>query len=62
MYRFDTFFSHQNYSCILFIFDLQLIMMNLIFQSYLNYMHILSSKKKHVNILKDVSGIVKPCR
>ncbi|XP_027926159.1 pleiotropic drug resistance protein 1-like [Vigna unguiculata] len=31
-------------------------------ESYLNYMHILSSKKKHVNILKDVSGIVKPCR
>ncbi|KAL2968076.1 hypothetical protein AAZX31_15G011500 [Glycine max] len=34
----------------------------LIFQSYLNYLHILSSKKKHVTILKDVSGIVKPCR
>ncbi|KAG2371055.1 Pleiotropic drug resistance protein [Vigna angularis] len=31
-------------------------------ESYLNHMHILSSKKKHVTILKDVSGIVKPCR
>ncbi|KAK7325204.1 hypothetical protein VNO77_29362 [Canavalia gladiata] len=31
-------------------------------ESYLNYLHILSSKKKHVTILKDVSGIVKPCR
>ncbi|XP_061336755.1 pleiotropic drug resistance protein 1-like isoform X2 [Gastrolobium bilobum] len=31
-------------------------------ESYLNYLHILSSKKKHVTILKDVSGIVKPRR
>ncbi|GAU11042.1 hypothetical protein TSUD_113350 [Trifolium subterraneum] len=31
-------------------------------ETYLNYLHILSSKKKHVTILKDVSGIVKPCR
>ncbi|KAK7335964.1 hypothetical protein VNO80_28128 [Phaseolus coccineus] len=31
-------------------------------ESYLNYRHILSSKKKQVTILKDVSGIVKPCR
>ncbi|XP_014500002.1 ABC transporter G family member 40 isoform X2 [Vigna radiata var. radiata] len=31
-------------------------------ESYLNHMHILSSKKKHVTILKDVSGIVKPRR
>ncbi|KAJ1376803.1 P-loop containing nucleoside triphosphate hydrolase [Sesbania bispinosa] len=31
-------------------------------ENYLNYLHILSSKKKHVTILKDVSGIVKPHR
>ncbi|KAK7271149.1 hypothetical protein RJT34_26804 [Clitoria ternatea] len=31
-------------------------------ESYLNYLHILPNKKKHVAILKDVSGIVKPCR
>ncbi|XP_027344150.1 pleiotropic drug resistance protein 1-like isoform X3 [Abrus precatorius] len=31
-------------------------------ENCLNYLHILSSKKKHVTILKDVSGIVKPCR
>jgi ABC-type multidrug transport system ATPase subunit len=31
-------------------------------ETYLNYLHILSSKKKHVTILEDVSGIVKPCR
>ncbi|MED6170988.1 transcription factor [Stylosanthes scabra] len=33
-----------------------------IVESYLNYLHILSSKKKQVTILKDVSGIVRPCR
>ncbi|XP_057733720.1 F-box/kelch-repeat protein At3g23880-like [Arachis stenosperma] len=29
--------------------------------SYLNYLHILSSQKKQVTILKDTSGIVRPC-
>ncbi|PON32553.1 ABC transporter-like [Parasponia andersonii] len=29
---------------------------------FLNYLHILPSKKKHLTILDDVSGIIKPCR
>ncbi|RYR40743.1 hypothetical protein Ahy_A09g046478 [Arachis hypogaea] len=29
--------------------------------TYLNYLHILSSQKKQVTILKDTSGIVRPC-
>ncbi|KAJ1429097.1 P-loop containing nucleoside triphosphate hydrolase [Sesbania bispinosa] len=33
-----------------------------IVESFLTSLHILSSKKKHVTILKDVSGIVKPRR
>ncbi|CAN6684641.1 unnamed protein product [Malus baccata var. baccata] len=31
-------------------------------EGLLNSLHILPSKKKHVSILKDVSGIIKPCR
>ncbi|KAL2344823.1 hypothetical protein Fmac_006108 [Flemingia macrophylla] len=31
-------------------------------QSFLTSLHILSSKKKHMTILKDVSGIIKPHR
>ncbi|KAL6559850.1 transcription factor [Orobanche gracilis] len=31
-------------------------------QGFLNYLHILPSKKKHISILQDVSGIIKPCR
>ncbi|CAA0839121.1 ABC transporter G family member 40 [Striga hermonthica] len=33
-----------------------------IFQGFLNYLHLLPSKKKHISILQDVSGIIKPCR
>ncbi|GFP96776.1 pleiotropic drug resistance protein 1 [Phtheirospermum japonicum] len=33
-----------------------------IFQGVLNYLHILPSKKKHISILQDVSGIIRPCR
>jgi ABC-type multidrug transport system ATPase subunit len=33
-----------------------------LFQGLLNILHIIPSKKKHVAILKDVSGIVKPRR
>ncbi|XLU29329.1 hypothetical protein S245_065395, partial [Arachis hypogaea] len=33
-----------------------------IVESYLNYLHILSSQKKQVTILKYTSGIVRPCR
>ncbi|KAL9463298.1 hypothetical protein AB3S75_001161 [Citrus x aurantiifolia] len=33
-----------------------------IFEDLLNYLHILPSRKKHLTILKDVSGIVKPGR
>uniref|UniRef100_A0A2N9HR76 ABC transporter domain-containing protein n=1 Tax=Fagus sylvatica TaxID=28930 RepID=A0A2N9HR76_FAGSY len=33
-----------------------------IVEGFLNYLHILSSKKKHLSILKDVSGIIKPRR
>ncbi|GAY59271.1 hypothetical protein CUMW_193230, partial [Citrus unshiu] len=33
-----------------------------IFEDLLNYLHILPSAKKHLTILKDVSGIVKPGR
>lgn len=31
-------------------------------EGLLNSLHILPSKKKHVSILKDVSGIIRPCR
>ncbi|OAY36808.1 pleiotropic drug resistance protein 1 isoform X2 [Manihot esculenta] len=31
-------------------------------EGILNYFHILSSRKKHLHILKDVSGIIKPSR
>ncbi|KAL0011829.1 hypothetical protein SO802_006937 [Lithocarpus litseifolius] len=31
-------------------------------QGFLNSLHILQSKKKHLSILKDVSGIIKPRR
>ncbi|KAG5228963.1 ABC transporter family protein [Salix suchowensis] len=31
-------------------------------EGFLNYLHILSSRKKHMWILKDVSGIIKPSR
>ncbi|KAJ9179101.1 hypothetical protein P3X46_010924 [Hevea brasiliensis] len=31
-------------------------------EGLLNYFHILSSRKKHLHILKDVSGIIKPSR
>ncbi|GER48392.1 pleiotropic drug resistance protein, partial [Striga asiatica] len=33
-----------------------------IFQRFLNYLHLLPSKKKQISILQDVSGIIKPCR
>ncbi|KAI3455373.1 hypothetical protein Pfo_012036 [Paulownia fortunei] len=33
-----------------------------ILQGFLNYLHILPSKKKHISILQDVSGIIRPCR
>ncbi|KDP37161.1 hypothetical protein JCGZ_06217 [Jatropha curcas] len=33
-----------------------------ILEGILNYFHILSSRKKHLHILKDVSGIIKPSR
>ncbi|KAK7325201.1 hypothetical protein VNO77_29359 [Canavalia gladiata] len=33
-----------------------------VIEGFLNFLHILPSKKKHVTILKDVSGIVKPRR
>ncbi|KAL2554989.1 ABC transporter G family member 40 [Forsythia ovata] len=33
-----------------------------ILEGFLNYLHVLSSRKKHLSILKDVSGIVRPCR
>ncbi|XP_052300205.1 pleiotropic drug resistance protein 1-like isoform X3 [Citrus sinensis] len=33
-----------------------------IFEDFLNYLHILPSRKKHFTILKDVSGIIKPGR
>ncbi|XP_027344794.1 pleiotropic drug resistance protein 1-like isoform X3 [Abrus precatorius] len=33
-----------------------------IMESFFTYLHILSSKKKHMTILKDVSGIIKPRR
>ncbi|KAL6568097.1 transcription factor [Orobanche hederae] len=33
-----------------------------ILQGFLNYLHLLPSKKKHISILQDVSGIIKPCR
>ncbi|KAL6214464.1 hypothetical protein ACLB2K_013898 [Fragaria x ananassa] len=31
-------------------------------EGFLNCLHILPQKKEHVSILKDVSGIIKPCR
>ncbi|XP_052730509.1 pleiotropic drug resistance protein 1-like [Vigna angularis] len=33
-----------------------------VIEGFLNLLHIVPSKKKHVTILKDVSGIIKPCR
>ncbi|KAJ7962916.1 Pleiotropic drug resistance ABC transporter [Quillaja saponaria] len=33
-----------------------------IFEIFLNYFHILPNRKQHMTILKDVSGIIKPCR
>uniref|UniRef100_A0A7N2LPQ9 ABC transporter domain-containing protein n=1 Tax=Quercus lobata TaxID=97700 RepID=A0A7N2LPQ9_QUELO len=33
-----------------------------IMESFLNYLHILPSKKKHLSILQDVSGVIKPGR
>ncbi|KAJ4843033.1 hypothetical protein Tsubulata_005889 [Turnera subulata] len=33
-----------------------------IFEGILNYLHILPSKRRHLSILKDVSGIIKPSR
>ncbi|XP_058112145.1 pleiotropic drug resistance protein TUR2-like [Magnolia sinica] len=33
-----------------------------ILEGFLNYLHILPSRKKPVSILHDVSGIIKPCR
>ncbi|OWM82299.1 pleiotropic drug resistance protein 1-like isoform X1 [Punica granatum] len=33
-----------------------------IVEGFLNFLHILPSKKKHISILQDVSGIIKPCR
>jgi ABC-type multidrug transport system ATPase subunit len=33
-----------------------------LFQGVLNFLHIIPTKKRHVAILKDVSGIVKPRR
>ncbi|KAL2243421.1 pleiotropic drug resistance protein 1 [Sesamum indicum] len=33
-----------------------------ILEGFLNYVHILPSKKKHISILQDVSGIIRPCR
>ncbi|GAA0165574.1 ATP-binding cassette [Lithospermum erythrorhizon] len=35
--------------------------MNIV-EGLLNSLHILSSRKKHINILREVSGIIKPCR
>ncbi|XP_010254261.1 PREDICTED: pleiotropic drug resistance protein 1-like isoform X1 [Nelumbo nucifera] len=32
------------------------------FEEFLNYLHILPSRKKPLSILHDVSGIIKPCR
>ncbi|XAR50595.1 Sulfate-transporting ATPase [Bertholletia excelsa] len=31
-------------------------------EGFLNYLHVLPSRKKHLSILKDVSGIIRPCR
>ncbi|XP_058226805.1 pleiotropic drug resistance protein 1-like [Rhododendron vialii] len=31
-------------------------------EGFLNYLHILPSRKIHLSILRDVSGIIKPCR
>ncbi|KAK9281885.1 hypothetical protein L1049_004792 [Liquidambar formosana] len=33
-----------------------------IVEGFLNYLHVLPSRKKHLTILQDVSGIIKPCR
>ncbi|KAI7986390.1 Pleiotropic drug resistance protein 1 [Camellia lanceoleosa] len=33
-----------------------------ILEGFLNYPHILPSRKKHLSILCDISGIIKPCR
>ncbi|KAH7547346.1 hypothetical protein FEM48_Zijuj01G0300000 [Ziziphus jujuba var. spinosa] len=33
-----------------------------ILESFLNYLHILPSRKKHISILHDVSGVIKPSR
>ncbi|KAJ0075532.1 hypothetical protein Patl1_34368 [Pistacia atlantica] len=31
-------------------------------ESFLNYLHLLPSRKRHLRILEDVTGIIKPCR
>ncbi|KAL7099781.1 hypothetical protein ACP275_09G107200 [Erythranthe tilingii] len=31
-------------------------------QGFLNYLHVIPSKKKNISILQNVSGIIKPCR
>ncbi|XP_044495069.1 pleiotropic drug resistance protein 1-like isoform X1 [Mangifera indica] len=31
-------------------------------EGFLNYLHLLPSRKKHLRILQDVTGIIKPCR
>ncbi|KAL0415301.1 UNVERIFIED_CONTAM: Pleiotropic drug resistance protein 1 [Sesamum latifolium] len=33
-----------------------------ILEGFLNYLHLLPSKKKHISILQDVCGIIRPCR
>ncbi|KZV43181.1 Pleiotropic drug resistance 12 [Dorcoceras hygrometricum] len=33
-----------------------------VLEGFLSYLHILQSKKKHVTILEDISGIIRPCR
>ncbi|XP_041002182.1 pleiotropic drug resistance protein 1-like [Juglans microcarpa x Juglans regia] len=35
--------------------------MNLV-EGFLTYLHLLPSRKKHLSILRDVSGIIRPCR
>ncbi|KAK1363011.1 hypothetical protein POM88_038572 [Heracleum sosnowskyi] len=33
-----------------------------ILEGFLNYLHIVPNRKKHLSILRDLSGIIKPCR
>jgi ABC-type multidrug transport system ATPase subunit/ABC-type multidrug transport system permease subunit len=33
-----------------------------VLETFLNYLRILPSRKKHISILHDVSGVIKPCR